>query len=653
MTSDGTTFYAHATFSLGSGNAGRTIVIAKSNFNPASFYDVTWSVYATVPEADMGYLGGMNILKSMLCNVDKRGVFTIIATSTKTSINSPETLRMGGYQYTPHTDPKTRGTWTTILMKDPYPWSSSGAGGLVSVPAGSAGGKNVLMHVFPTSSSGDAIGFGVFDPLTKSFSLQSNWTLPSPGHPYIIEPHGGQMHVLTYSVIGGRPPVLNRMSINPTAVQPANASIAMTNFTLPDGCTSIIADRPQTVLFANTFYYMCRYSSNANYLLTTDGTATLGPLKTTVFNSYNDLYPIGPSEGLARWAMMTNFSDYAGVVLSGNKIGEFQTTPTRMILTGLPGDGDIWDGSDTGGDSGGNGMSPGVIAGIVGGVILLIISTTSSCRIFSRRSKRQLGFSRPTTPVYDNPDSLVPNITDVPEAKMECEVLSMAPAIDASLVPLETTGTGAGEGSVKDTGSSVLPPLLAPRPFMDSKVSQTAQQQQPPSSQAPQTQNTYEDGYQQGFQQALLALRKEQEHQRQTQNPQFPQYYAQPDNSPQYYPLPVPGSMAYQQQQQQQQGYYQVGVTTDDPRSPQAYNTGAPLSPVVPGSTPLPLLPAYVSGAASISLVPSHGTGGSTLYTPPSGPQAWTPRSTGYTSPVVPGSYPHPGNQGPNSSYHQ
>ncbi|KAF9147604.1 hypothetical protein BG015_010722 [Linnemannia schmuckeri] len=549
MTSDGTTFYAHATFSVGSGNTGRSIVIAKSNSNPASFYDVTWSVYATVPEADMGYLGGMNILKSMLCNVDKQGVFTIIATSTKTSINSPETLRMGGYQYTPHADPKTGGTWTTILMKDPYPWSSSGAGGLVSVPAGSAG----------------------------------------------------------------------------------------------------------------------------------------GPLKTTVFNSYNDLYPIGPPEGPARWAMMTNFSDYAGVVLSGDKIGEFQTTPTRMILTGLSGDGDIWDSSDSGGDGGGSGMSPGVIAGIVGGVILLIMSTTSICRIFSKRSKRHLGFSRPTTPVYEDPDSLVPNITDVPEAKMECEALPMAPATAASQVPLGTTGTGAGEGPVKDSGSSVLPPpLLAPRPFMDGKISQTAQQQQPPSSQAPQTQNTYEDGYQQGFQQALLALRKEQEQQRQTHNPQLltatlplpspqsaasawpltsdntsvtsnsPQYYTQPGNNPQYYPLPVPGSVAYQQQQQQLlQGYYQIGVTTDDPRNPQAYNAGAPLLPVAPGSTTLSSLPAYVSGSASMSPVPSYGTGGSTPYTPPSGPQAWTPGSTDYTSPVVLGSYHHPGNQGPNPSYHQ
>lgn len=180
MTSDGTTFYAHATFSLGSGDTGRTIVIAKSNANPASFSDVTWSVYATVSEADMGtYLQGMNILKSMLCSVDKQGVFTIIATSTKTSINSPETLRMGGYQYTPHADPTTGGTWTTILMKDPYPWTSARSGGLVSVPAGTAGGKDVLMHVFQTSSSEDAIGVGIFDPFTKSFSLQSNWTLVS------------------------------------------------------------------------------------------------------------------------------------------------------------------------------------------------------------------------------------------------------------------------------------------------------------------------------------------------------------------------------------------------------------------------------------------------------------------------------------------
>lgn len=68
------------------------------------------------------------------------------------------------------------------------------------------------------------------------------------------------MHVLTYNIIGGKAPVLNRMSISPTAVKPANASIAMSNFTVPEGCSSIIADRPQTLLWANTFYYMCRVS---------------------------------------------------------------------------------------------------------------------------------------------------------------------------------------------------------------------------------------------------------------------------------------------------------------------------------------------------------------------------------------------------------
>lgn len=426
-------------------------------------------------------------------------------------------------------------------------------------------------------------------------------------------------------------------------------------------------------------------------MVTTDGTNTVAPLKTTVFGTYNDLYPIGPPEGPPRWAMMTNFSDYAGVVLSGDKIGEFQTTPTRMILTGLPGDGDVWDGGDSGGGGGGGGLSSGVIAGIVGGIILLIVSISSICRLCTKRSKRHLGFVRPTTPVYEDPDSLVPNIADVPEAKMECEALPMAPISATPPVPLGTTGAGTGVGPGKDTGSP--PPQLAPRPFMDTKVSQTAQAQQPPSSQSPQTLNTYEDGYQQGFQQALLALRKEQEQQqrqqeqqRQAQNPQLlttnfahsnppsvstawspaisdtttvtsnnPQYYSQ-GNNPQYYPLPVPGSIgSQQQQQQQQQRYYQIGVTTDDPRNRQSYNTGATLSPVVPGSTPVSPLPAYVSGSMSMSPVPSYGTGSvGTPYTPPSGTsQVWTPGSTAYAPPVVPGSNNYPGNQGPNPSYHQ
>jgi hypothetical protein len=364
--------------------------------------------------------------------------------------------------------------------------------------------------------------------------------------------------------------------------------------------------------------------------------------------------------------MMVNSTDCAGVVLSGDKMGEFQTLSSKMLISGLPGSGGILDGGDsgggdTGGGGGGGGLPPGAIAGIIGGIFLLMISISSLCRICTKRSKHHLGLSRPTTPVYEDPDSLVPNITDVPEAKMECEALPMAPITAAPPVPLGPGDAGVGHG--KDAGSSMLPPPhLAPRPYADTKVSQAAQHpQQPPPSQSPQTQNTFEDGYQQGFQQALLALRKEQEQQqqqqellRQVQNPQLlvtsvspqsapdnwsptnsntttttlasnnPQHYSQ-GNNPQYYPLPISGSVGYQQHQQQQlQGYYQIGISTDDARNPQAYNTGgAPLSPVVPRNTPVPPLPAYVSGSVSMSsLAPLYGTcgdSGGTPYTPSNG----------------------------------
>lgn len=126
----------------------------------------------------MGYLGGVNTMKSLVCIMDKQGVFTIISTSTKTNMASPETLGMGGYQYTPHADPSTGGTWTSIKMRTPYPWSPFGGGGLVLVP-GAAGDKDVLMHFFPTSLSGNVIGVAVFDTELKSFSLLSNWTMVS------------------------------------------------------------------------------------------------------------------------------------------------------------------------------------------------------------------------------------------------------------------------------------------------------------------------------------------------------------------------------------------------------------------------------------------------------------------------------------------
>ncbi|KAF9911630.1 hypothetical protein EC991_002748 [Linnemannia zychae] len=622
VTSDGTTFYGHEVYTFTSGRDERTIVIAKSNSNPASFNDVTWTIVATANEADLGYLSGMNIMKTILCNVDKQGVFTIIASTTKKSPSDAENFPQGGYQYTPNADGSSGGSWSKITMTEPYPWSGIGRASLTNIP-GLNGGKDVVAHVFSHSNIEDTVSVAILDPVSKSFAIKSNWTLSSP--------------------------------------------------------------------------------SNVNYLVSTDGKKNSAVVKTAYAKDYKDLYPIGPPGGEAVWAMMTNFSDYSGVVLSGANAGMFQSIPKKMTLDGLPGNGDIWDdktGSGGGGDGGGIGnLSTGAIAGIIAGVLICIVSSSSMCRILSKRGKNYLAYSRPTTPVPEDPDAFVPNIDEVPEAKMECDILSMAPNAPAAL----SSGTGAGVSPGKGQAtSSMLPlPTFAPRSPLDTTLSQVAAPPQPslsPSS----TQNTFEDGYQQGFQQALLALRNEQkqqqqqqqqDQQRQTQNPHSvtntlpldpqaitsalpptnfsntattsvlstavtnhpqlyaqsndPQHYAQP-NSPQYYG------------QQQSVGYYQTGATQDSFRNPQDYSVGIPQSsPATPRSTLASPLPAYNSGSVTMSPAPSYATGPSsgigTPYTQSSriSTQVWAPDLTSSGTASVYQQNHRPGNQGPNPSYHQ
>ncbi|KAK3814771.1 MAG: hypothetical protein J3R72DRAFT_461662 [Linnemannia gamsii] len=177
MTSDGTTFYGHAVYSFTSGSSERTIVLAKSNANPASFSNVTWTLVATAKESDLGYLSGMNILKTILCNVNRQGVFTIIASSTKKSPTDPENFPQGGYQFAPNADGSSGGgSWSKVSMTEPYPWDTIGQTSLTSVP-GANGGKDVLVHVFSTSTTGDTISISIFDPVTKAFAIKSAWTL--------------------------------------------------------------------------------------------------------------------------------------------------------------------------------------------------------------------------------------------------------------------------------------------------------------------------------------------------------------------------------------------------------------------------------------------------------------------------------------------
>ncbi|KAF9086000.1 hypothetical protein BGX23_009226 [Mortierella sp. AD031] len=638
LTSDGTTFYAHYTTNLGSSNNNDdTIILAKSNPNPASARDVTFSVVATAKESELGYLAGMAIIGGMLCHVDSRGVFTIIASSTKKSSNTAETLPEGGYQYTPGSvDGTSAGTWSTVTMTGPYDWNTLGGGGsLVTVPGG-AGGKDVLMHVFATGIIQNTISFGIFDPDKKQFVQQrTNWTL---------------------SPIGMASAKLNIMPITSTATQPAASAISGTSFVIPS-CSALYSSQGQSCLFGSTLYYMCQESpSNANYLITSDGKSNSStPVRTKVFGKYYHLVPIGPPAGPATWAMINNYTEFIGVTLSGLNVGEIQETYGKLSITGLPGSGGSSGGNDNdggggGGGIGGSGLSTGTIAGIIAGVVVCLISTSNLCRFFRRRKR----FSRPVTPVYNDGDDNVPNIGDLSEGKLEDESLPMA-SITPMPAPTGTLSTATAAAGI----STLQPPPLAPLPFMDAKQQQQQQQQQPPA------QNTFEDGYQQGFAQALMALRREQEQvqleqkqqqqqqQRPVQNPQLhinpveprhPQteitaWPPVPDNqqqqqyhSPQLYPVGSMHPLHYQQQQQQQQqaGYYQTGVSGDG-RNPQEYGAaGGALSLV---GVPISPLPAYSSGSVTMLPVPSYappgsgggvGVGGSTPSTPYR-PPAWTP----------------------------
>ncbi|KAF9126461.1 hypothetical protein BGW39_006606 [Mortierella sp. 14UC] len=688
MTSDGTRFYGHTTYSFTSGSEERTIVLAKSNVNPASFNDVTWTVVATAKESDFGYLSGMNILRSILCTVDKQGVFTIIASTMKKSSSDPENLPQGGYQFTPNADGSSGGNWSKISMTEPYPWNVIGRASLTSVPSPN-GGKDVVAHVFASSNIADIISVGILDPVSKTFTIKSNWTLPVAGYPYYIEAQGDKVGVLSLLFPGGNTPVYQFLPLAPTGVQPANASVTTLNFTLPTGCSSLISS-----------------PSNVNYLVSTDGKKNSEAIRTGYAKTYNDIYPIGPPGGAAVWGMMTNFSDYSGVVLSGANTGAYQAIPQKMSLDGLSGNGNIRGDNIGGGGGGGGGienLSTGAIAGIVAGVLLCVISSSSICRILNKRGKHHIAYNRPVTPVPEDPDASVPNIDEVPEAKVECDILPMAP--NAPTVLPSGTGAGVGSGKGPATSSILPPPTFASRPPLDTTLAQVAAQQPQPqpqfqpslSSPLAATQNTYEDGYQQGFQQALLALRNEQKQQqqqaqqRQPQNPQLvtntlpladpqaatsalppttfnnttttamptvatnhPQHYAQPNN-PQYY---AQSNSPQYYEQQPSVGYHQIGATYDSFRNPQDYSIGMPQSsPFVPGSTPVSPLPAYNSGSATtMSPVPSYGTGpssgNSTPYTPSSGvaTQAWTPGLT--FSGTMPGHQQNqrPGNQGSNPS---
>ncbi|KAK3830382.1 MAG: hypothetical protein J3R72DRAFT_516795 [Linnemannia gamsii] len=150
--------------------AGESFVIIKSNTNPTSPEDLTWSVWSRAYLLD---LGDVDFSGSYSCAVTNEGVFTFFY-----RFISPH-----GFRYDPNgkpdgsdtlTGPNGRGVWTTIKFDPEYNWYGSFTTHMleyVNTPNGP-----VLVHVI---QNGYQLNFAIYDETTKTLTNAGQWSFLS------------------------------------------------------------------------------------------------------------------------------------------------------------------------------------------------------------------------------------------------------------------------------------------------------------------------------------------------------------------------------------------------------------------------------------------------------------------------------------------
>ncbi|KAK3814983.1 MAG: hypothetical protein J3Q66DRAFT_432711 [Benniella sp.] len=169
-TGPGNTLYVFALASTYGNSAqlpsGEYYVIAKSNANPTSLTEMTWSIVATISSSAFRMLHYI----ITACVVSDQGVVTIFDYNYKVIRYDPSATPNGG---TASTGP---GGWMQINVSNTFTLSRRGHMKSLAfyVKDTAAGGAQKLVHL---TLSTPTLQFGIVDETTKTLSHAANWTI--------------------------------------------------------------------------------------------------------------------------------------------------------------------------------------------------------------------------------------------------------------------------------------------------------------------------------------------------------------------------------------------------------------------------------------------------------------------------------------------
>ncbi|KAK3814981.1 MAG: hypothetical protein J3Q66DRAFT_432708 [Benniella sp.] len=353
---------------------GQHYVIAKSNTNPASFTEMTWSTVATISSAAFGMLHYI----ITACVVSGQGVVTIFDYNYKVIRYDPSATPNGG---TASTRP---GGWMQINVSNTFTLSRRGHMKSLAfyVKDTAAGGVQKLVHLTLTSST---LQFGIVDETTKTLSHAADWTI-TVGSLYTTVRSVAFSNNQLY-VYWGDGSMEARVSVYPLTV--LTSTVPSYPRTLNATNTDNICSSSRNILsgvWGNSYHLLCTFSaggSRANTLYTINNIAQNGSSAGSGINiptALDEIEYFIPIASTPYFAIMLDADGTGylpqgtyGIQVSGVGTGTVQgpknITVQDLNVPTYPTDRNADSGSD----------STGAIIGVFIGILVVVVVITVCC----------------------------------------------------------------------------------------------------------------------------------------------------------------------------------------------------------------------------------------------------------------------------------
>ncbi|KAK3814938.1 MAG: hypothetical protein J3Q66DRAFT_343429 [Benniella sp.] len=228
---------------------GDYYVIVKSNANPTSLTEMTWSIVAAISSSALGMSRDVTS-----CAVSDQGVVTIFDYWNKVIRYDPSATPNGG---TISTGP---GGWMNITVSS-NTYSRIGIGWrslAFYVKDTAAGGAQKLIQLIVRRSITPTLQFWIVDETTKTLSNAANWTM-NDAYPNVYSLAYSNNELYLYMTSGS---TLSKVSVYPltglTSTVPSNPR------TLDTTTTSNICSSSRNILsgvWGNSYHLLCTYSA--------------------------------------------------------------------------------------------------------------------------------------------------------------------------------------------------------------------------------------------------------------------------------------------------------------------------------------------------------------------------------------------------------